>query len=188
MEEALLVTLRDSFSLPTPAARSARPRVLQAGPSSCGTSSIAHFYSDGHGLRVAKNYVEGLEIRDHVRAEMGQGRAPFAKLDRFDVVADAFDVVRVGIHFCSDGVGRGGETCEKIHYDALQESIDEYKRILNALQEAYPNLWFIHNTCNLQRWLPKRVHNCWPHVVSSPGDDWQGWSLCCMCKFFSMRP
>ena len=32
---------------------------VQAGPSSCGTTSIAHFFSDAHGLRVAKNYVEG---------------------------------------------------------------------------------------------------------------------------------
>ncbi|CAE7040509.1 unnamed protein product, partial [Symbiodinium sp. CCMP2456] len=183
MEEALLLTLKDSFALSTPGARSARPRVLQAGPSSCGTTSIAHFYSDGHGLRVAKNYIEGREIRDHVRLDMSLGRAPFAKLDRFDVVADAFDVVRVGVHFCSDVVGHGGETCEKIHYDALQESIDEYKGILRALQEAYPNLWFIHNTCRKDRWLPKRVHNCWPHVVATPGDDWpqwlQQWKMCC---------
>ncbi|CAE7764390.1 unnamed protein product [Symbiodinium necroappetens] len=183
MEEALLLTLKNSFAFSTPGARSARPRVLQAGPSSCGTTSIAHFYSDGHGLRVAKNYIEGREIRDHVRLDMSLGRAPFAKLDRFDVVADAFDVVRVGIHFCSDVIGRGGETCEKIHYDALQESIDEYKGILRALQEAYPNLWFIHNTCKKDRWLPKRVHNCWPHVVAMPGDDWpqwlRQWKMCC---------
>ena len=183
MEEELLLTLKNSFALSTPGARSARPRVLQAGPSSCGTTSIAHFYSDGHGLRVAKNYIEGREIRDHVRLDMSLSRAPFAKLDRFDVVADAFDVVRVGVHFCSDVVGRGGETCEKIHYDALQESIDEYKGILRALQEAYPNLWFIHNTCKKDRWLPKRVHNCWPHVVATPGDDWaqwlSQWKMCC---------
>ena len=182
MEEALLLTLKNSFAL-TKGARSARPRVLQAGPSGCGTTSIAHFYSDGHNLRVAKNYIEGLEIRDHVRAELSRGRAPFGKLDRFDVVADAFDVVRAGIHFCSDKIGHGGETCENIHYDALQDRLDEYKDILRALQEAYPNLWFIHNTCNLERWLPKRVHNCWPHLVSSPGDEWQKWLLqwgmCC---------
>ena len=39
---------------------------VQAGPSSCGTTSIAHFFSDAHGLRVAKNYVEGANPESEV--------------------------------------------------------------------------------------------------------------------------
>ncbi|CAJ1418963.1 unnamed protein product [Effrenium voratum] len=150
-DRLLLETLKDTFLLREPSARSARVRLLQAGPSSCGTTSIAHFFADGHGLRVAKNYVEGMEIRDLVNLALSEGRAPFSRMDHFDVVADAFDVVRVGVHFCSDGLGHGGQSCK-------------------------------HNTCNLQSWLSKRVHNCWPHLAA-PGEHWsawlQIWESCC---------
>ncbi|CAL1135723.1 unnamed protein product [Cladocopium goreaui] len=184
----LLRTLRDSFSLQHPAARSARPRLLQAGPSSCGTTSIAHFFSDAHGLRVAKNYVEGAEIRDHVRKELRRGTAPFGALDRFDVVVDAFDVVRVGVHFCSDNLGHGGRSCEHVHGDILEENLQEYREILESLHQAYPNLRFIHNSCNLNSWLQKRVYNCWPHLVTiGPGGDWEAfldlWQTCCNPAF-----
>ncbi|CAK9002378.1 unnamed protein product [Durusdinium trenchii] len=184
-DRLLLRTLQKSFALQSPLARSARPRILQAGPSGCGTTSIAHFYAK-HGLRVAKNYVEGAEIRDHVRKDLKEGLAPFRSLDRFDAVVDAFDVVRVGVHFCSDHLGHGGMTCSHVHGDALDENLQEYRQILQSLHEAYPNLKFIHNSCNLQRWLPKRVHNCWPHLVSM-GEDWQAflelWNSCCAAAF-----
>ena len=61
----------------------------------------------------------GAEIRDHVRKELLLGTAPFRQLDRFDVVVDAFDVVRVGVHFCSDHLGHGGLSCEQVHGDIL---------------------------------------------------------------------
>eukprot|EP00913_Durusdinium_trenchii_P028753 g26966.t1 len=115
-----------------------------------------------------------------------QRLAPFRSLDRFDAVVDAFDVVRVGVHFCSDHLGHGGMTCSHVHGDALDENLQEYRQILQSLHEAYPNLKFIHNSCNLQRWLPKRVHNCWPHLVSM-GEDWQAflelWNSCCAAAF-----
>eukprot|EP00434_Breviolum_minutum_P009580 symbB.v1.2.008435.t1/scaffold530.1/size191304/3 len=173
-DEALLKTLRNTFMLQHPAARSARPRLLQAGPSSCGTTAIAHYFSDGHNLRVAKNYVEGREIRDHVRKDLQLRLAPYRSLDRFDVVADAFDIVRVGVHFCSDHLGHGGQNCEQVHGDFLDMNLREYRYILESLRDAYPNLRFIHNSCNLQSWLSKRVHNCWPHLVSvGPSADWE---------------
>ncbi|CAE8691212.1 unnamed protein product, partial [Polarella glacialis] len=56
---------------------------------------MAHFYNEGHRLRVTKSYVQGVEIRDLVRRAMAEGSAPFKYLDRFDVITDAFDVVRV---------------------------------------------------------------------------------------------
>lgn len=61
----------------------------------------------------------GREIRDHVRKDLQLGLAPYRSLDRFDVVADAFDIVRVGVHFCSDHLGHGGQNCEQVHGDFL---------------------------------------------------------------------
>lgn len=61
----------------------------------------------------------GREIRDHVRKDLQLGLAPYRSLDRFDVVADAFDIVRVGVHFCSDHLGHGGQNCEHVHGDFL---------------------------------------------------------------------
>ncbi|CAK9114778.1 unnamed protein product [Durusdinium trenchii] len=134
-DRLLLRTLQKSFALQSPLARSARPRILQAGPSGCGTTSIAHFYAK-HGLRVAKNYVEGAEIRDHVRKDLKEGLAPFRSLDRFDAVVDAFDVVRVGVHFCSDHLGHGGMTCPWGLVGLLVSSWCEDGRLVRTLSQV----------------------------------------------------
>ena len=64
-----------------------------------------------------------------MRKDLRLGLAPYNSLDRFDVVVDAFDVVRVGVHFCSDGLGHGGQSCSKVHGDVLQENLDEYSPV-----------------------------------------------------------
>lgn len=181
-DTVLLKILQRTFELKDPAARSARPRLVQVGPSGCATTAIATFFTDLHNLRVAKSYVEGEEIRDVILAALKSGLAPFHRFDRFDVITDAFDVVRGGIPFCVDHLGPGGNSCQKIDGEALHTSVQTFTSILRAMRAAYPNLRFILNTRRIDTWLPNRVHNCWPHLVNSQihWDKYlEVWEQCC---------
>lgn len=64
------------------------------------------------------------------------GLAPFRSLDRFDAVVDAFDVVRVGVHFCSDHLGHGGMTCPWGLVGLLVSSWCEDGRLVRTLSQV----------------------------------------------------
>lgn len=181
-DELLLAVLRRSFALPhSTSLANTRPRLLQIGPSGCATTAIATFYTL-HGLRVVKSFVQSIEIRVWIRRAMSEGLPPLHYLDDFDVITDAFDTVRGGIHFCSDRIGPGGTACEALGTDYLEVRWKEFGEILEAVRDAYPNVRFLLNMRHIDAWLAKRVYNCWPNLVN-PHEDWGAWSLmwerCC---------
>lgn len=181
-DTVLLTVLELTFQKKDPAARSARPRVVQVGPSGCGTTAIATFYTDLHKLRVAKSFVEGVLIRHTVLDAITAGLDPLHRVDRFDVITDAFDVLQEGLPFCVNHFGAGGSRCDVIDGHSWTDSVARFVSILKALKAAYPNLRFLLNTRRFESWLVKKVHNCWPTLVDSRA-DWekykQVWHGCC---------
>eukprot|EP00928_Gymnodinium_smaydae_P048434 TRINITY_DN32384_c0_g1_i1.p1 TRINITY_DN32384_c0_g1~~TRINITY_DN32384_c0_g1_i1.p1 ORF type:complete len:471 (-),score=75.58 TRINITY_DN32384_c0_g1_i1:60-1472(-) len=183
-DRALLNVIRSTFVLTSQAA-SARPRLIQVGPSGCATTAIAALFTS-HGLRVAKSVVGIKPVHGLIRQAISEGRPPLYYMDTYDMITDAFDVLRGGIHFCKDIDGPGGIRCERVESGLLGQRLFDFRATLEALRDTYPNLRFLLNTRYVEDWLPKRVHNCWPHLAN-PLQDWHGWlriyESCCAPRF-----
>lgn len=83
-------------------------------------------------------------------------------------------MIRAGIPFCQDAIGPGGLRCELVNEHGFTDRMYEFRTILESVRDTYPNLVFLLNTRSPDKWVSRRVHNCWPHI-QDPAEDWGAW-------------